>query len=1118
MAVSFDVLSKLPYPGLRAFSESEKNVFFGRDRQLDELLRKIRTNRFLAVVGNAGSGKSSLIHASFVPKLKDGFNGQSGNRWRIATCRPSDNPLAYLAAALAQRNVLHPDEKMDPNYPSTIENVLRRGSLGIVEAYKTSSVSKDNLLIVIDQFEEIFAYAKHSQSAADDAATFVNLLLNASRQREYAIYVVLTMKTNFIGSCTDFRGLPEAINDGQFLVPRLKTEELKKAIIAPVKEVGATIDQDLVNKIILDLGEDFEDLPALQHLMMRVWDNWVEDCDPSMPISLGHYEAVGGIQKALSFHAEQAFQAMDTPEKKIIAERLFKAISEKGAADAKPLRKTVTIKQLMALTSAPFTTVTAVIHTFSRSGRQFIQAADLPDMEENNTISITYDSLLTRWERMVIWMDEEFESAELYQRISAAAATYLDGKGGLWNDPELSLALKWMDPQTYDPQNPHKLAPNLAWSKRYNDSYQDTIDFILKSEAAHSKKETAILEDADKKKKTRQLITYLSLGFAAVCLLLLLLAGVALESARRSALMADRKAKEARLAAYQAELAKQDAAGKEFLALINARRADQERLMAESATERAIMSAEIAQQRSLDARRSEARALVAFDSARAAMARAERERLKALEKERMANEQKNIADAERLKAIKTKGLSLAQSISVKSWKVEDPDVQSLLALEAHEINKSSEGKPNDAYVYEALYKAVDKMQNVKDNPDFNTLSIPPVGLDRLGSVRSIVVSNKQDEKDTKVYTTGSDGWLLKWNLTQFKSKEDRNKNGKPEEIAKNKSDKVSRTLDMSIDGKYLARGGDLEYIELFDVAKKDRVLTINAHRSRRVWDLEFMPDGNAIISAGDDGSIKYSNLKGQVTPIVEGLKNRVTNISLSGDGQHVAGVGNSSDVSIWNVRTGQEEFKLDNPYNKRNATAVAISPAGRFVAVGYQDGALLIWDIYDYIQKRNDYRPDRLLNHSAKINDIAFSDDGTSILVAGLDKRATLWKIWDRRYENFNNEKEFPFKDPKFQPIRLEDHSDWVLSVAFSHDGKKAITGCADGTVKMYEIEMSRYAEQICGMVRKNLSNRDWKKYIGTDDTEKDPSKQKLYIITADGKRSPLSTCGSDYPQDSDNK
>ena len=385
-------------------------------------------------------------------------------------------------------------------------------------------------------------------------------------------------------------------------------------------------------------------------------------------------------------------------------------------------------------------------------------------------------------------------------------------------------------------------------------------------------------------------------------------------------------------------------------------------------------------------------------------------------------------------------------------------------------------------------------------------------------MRSIVVSNKQDEKDTKVYTTGSDGWLLKWNLTQFKSKEDRIKNGKPEEIAKNKSDKVSRTLDMSIDGKYLARGGDLEYIELFDVAKKDRVLTINAHRSRRVWDLEFMPDGNAIISAGDDGSIKYSNLKGQVTPIVEGLKNRVTNISLSGDGQHVAGVGNSSDVSIWNVRTGQEEFKLDNPYNKRNATAVAISPAGRFVAVGYQDGALLIWDIYDYIQKRNDYRPDRLLNHSAKINDIAFSDDGTSILVAGLDKRATLWKIWDRRYENFNNEKEFPFKDPKFQPIRLEDHSDWVLSVAFSHDGKKAITGCADGTVKMYEIEMSRYAEQICGMVRKNLSNRDWKKYIGTDDTEKDPSKQKLYIITADGKRSPLSTCGSDYPQDSDNK
>ena len=1116
MSASFDTLAKMPFPGLRSYDPVEKDMFYGRDRQLDELLRKIRSNRFLAVVGNSGSGKSSLAKASLVPKLQEGFAGQAGQNWRIAICTPGNNPIANLANKLAQRNVLHSDDKMDPNYPSVIENTLRRGSLGIVEAYKSATADEDNLIIIVDQFEEIFRFAKKNAKNQEDAATYVNLLLNASRQKDVPIYIILTMRSSFIGNCTDFRGLPEAINDGQFLIPKMKIEDLKKVIISPIKATGATIEPELVTLIIADMGEDFDDLPVLQHTLMRTWDNWVEDCDPNQPIGVKHYEAVGGLKKALSIHAEEAFRGLDTRDKQIVCERLFRALCEKGI-DVNATRRPASVREIMQLTSMPLTAIIPVITTFSRPGRLFLSAPEAADIEEETIVHIAHDSLIDKWDRLTAWSNEENESADIYARMSESASLYMEGKGGLWHDHELTLGLKWLDPEKYDSANPDKLAPNQAWSLRYNNMFDDTVDFLKKSEGAQNKKEFAEKEDTDRKRKTRALIMYLSLGFGIICLILLLLAGVALESARRSAVMAGRKEKEARLAAYQAEMAKQDAAGKEFLALTNAKRADQERLMAEMATEKAIESSEIAQQKSLDARRSEAKALVAFDSARAAMTKAEKERLKALEKERMANEQKDIADSERLKAIKTKGLSLAQSVAVKSWKVEDPDVQALLAQESFGINKASEGRNNDAYIYEALYKALDKMSGVKDNPDFNTLNIAPEGLDHIGAVRSIVVSTKQDEKDLKVYTTGSDGWLLKWNLQSFKGKEDRNKNGRPEEIARNRNDRVYRSMDMSPDGKYIVRGGDEEYIEVFDVAKKELKLTIDAHRGRRVWALEFLPDGNAIVSAGDDGSIKYSNLKGQVTPIVEGLSNRITSISLSGDGQHIAGAGNSPAVSIWNIKSGQEEFKLDNPYNKQNATSVAISPAGRFVAVGYQDGALLIWDIYDYVEKRSEYKPERLLNHSAGISDISFSDDGTALLVGSLDKRATLWQVWDKKFEKFDNEKEFPFKDSKFQPIRLEDHSDWVLSVAFSHDGKKALTGCADGSVKIYEVEMARYSEQMCDMIRKNLSNKDWKKYIGTDDPEKDPRKQRLYIITAEGERTPLKTCGEDFLQETDN-
>ena len=1126
MSGTIDIFQKLPFPGLRSYEKKEREMFFVRERQLDELLRKLRSIRFLAVVGNAGSGKSSLVKASLIPKLEDGFSGQAGQNWRIAVCSPGNNPIGNLSTQLAQQKVLHADDKMDPNYPSVIENTLRRGSLGIVEAYKNADVEKENLIIVVDQFEEIFRFSKKNIQAQEDAATFVNLLLNASRQRDVSIYIVLTMRSNFIGNCTEFRGLPEAINDGQFLIPRMKTEEIKKAIISPIKASGAIIDPDLVNRMFSDMGDDFDDLPILQHTMMRTWDYWVENDgfnDQSIPITIKHYEAVGGIKKALSIHAEEAFLALKdknseetTLEREMICERMFRALADK-TADGKAARRPVLVREIMGICGVPLSAVVPVITTFSKPGRLFLNATEAADIEEDTTINIAHESLITKWERLSDWVEEEFESAETYQRMSAAAALFFAGKGGLWQDPELLIGLKWYDPKKYDSDHPDKLAPNINWAERYEGTFDNTIDFLKKSEGAQNKKEFAVKEDDDRKKRTRMLIMYLSLGFGAICLILLLLAGVALDRARRSATFANKKAKEASYQTYLAEIAKQEAEGQRFLATTNEKRATEQSLLAIDATKKAIASSNIAQQKSLDARRSEQKAIVAVDSALAANRRAEADRLRALAAAAAAKKSKEVAEEQTRIAIMTKGLSLAQSVAVKSWKVEDPELQLLLAKEAFELNRVNEGKPYDAYIYEAVYKAMDHMQNVKDNPNFNTLNTPPEGLDHVGAVRSIVVGLKDDELDKIVYTTGSDGWLLKWNLKTFADKNEREKEGAPDVIARNRNDRVFRGMDLSPNGKLLVRGGDEDYIEVFDVDKKEKVLDIDAHRGRRVWAVEFLPNGNGIVSVGDDYSIKYSNLKGQVTPIVEGLATRVTSISLSGDGQHVAGAGSSPDVPIWNVKSGQEEYILKSPLdNQRNATAVAISPAGRFVAVGYQDGSLLIWDMYEYLENRNEYRPERLRNHSAKINDIAFSDDGTKLAVGSLDKRATLWQIWDKKYENFDNAKEFPFKDSKFQPIRLEDHEDWVLSVAFSHDGTKVLTGCADGVVKIYEVDMYRYTDQMCDMVRKNLSNKSWKKFIGTDDGEKDPRKQRLYILTAEGERVPLSTCGDEFEQEAD--
>ena len=222
-----------PFPGLRSFEPEEDHLFFGREKQIDELLRRLRSNRFLCVIGASGSGKSSLVRCGLIPALHSGFMVNAGSSWRVSVLRPGDDPLKNLADSLNERDVLGTDG--DPNSTNRIilDVTLRRSTRGLVEALRQSQIpSQDNLLIVVDQFEELFRF-RHScsnENFRDEAVAFVKLLLEATQQDELPIYVVLTMRSDFIGECMEYPGLPEAVNAGLFLVPRMTRDELRFAI------------------------------------------------------------------------------------------------------------------------------------------------------------------------------------------------------------------------------------------------------------------------------------------------------------------------------------------------------------------------------------------------------------------------------------------------------------------------------------------------------------------------------------------------------------------------------------------------------------------------------------------------------------------------------------------------------------------------------------------------------------------------------------------------------------------------------------------------------------------------------------------------------------------------
>lgn len=212
-----DLTIQNPFPGLRAFEEHEDVLFFGREKQVDELLKKLRTTRFLAVIGSSGSGKSSLVKSGLIPALHSGFMSGAGSLWRICSFRPGNDPIYNMAVGLAKPGVLNNSEEAEDaeTIAAINESVLRRSSNGLVAAYKQSGIdAKNNLLILVDQFEELFRFSRYEKDNKDgkrDSVAFINLLLKATEQREVPVYVVFTMRSDFLGDCTEFRGLPKPL-------------------------------------------------------------------------------------------------------------------------------------------------------------------------------------------------------------------------------------------------------------------------------------------------------------------------------------------------------------------------------------------------------------------------------------------------------------------------------------------------------------------------------------------------------------------------------------------------------------------------------------------------------------------------------------------------------------------------------------------------------------------------------------------------------------------------------------------------------------------------------------------------------------------------------------------
>ena len=269
-----------PFIGLRPFEYCDRKYFFGRDDELQVLELQVKQNRFVAVVGRSGCGKSSLISAGLRQRLEKVLD----HRCCWIEMRPGDAPIRELALGLA--GLTGSTSDLLEAWADRFERILTKSSFGIGEALGLISALPESeggrVLLFIDQLEDLFRFANLGCERSldpvtfterrDEATKFVRLLLTASKSPRLPIHIIVAMRSDFIGDCARFHGLAEAVSRSQFLVPDMTRDQREDVIRKPIQLAGGQIDPGLVQRALNDTNDDQDQLPSLQHAMMRCWE------------------------------------------------------------------------------------------------------------------------------------------------------------------------------------------------------------------------------------------------------------------------------------------------------------------------------------------------------------------------------------------------------------------------------------------------------------------------------------------------------------------------------------------------------------------------------------------------------------------------------------------------------------------------------------------------------------------------------------------------------------------------------------------------------------------------------------------------------------------------------
>jgi WD40 repeat protein/transcriptional regulator with XRE-family HTH domain len=1045
-------LGLCPYKGLNYFDEADADLFVGREKWISRLTERVLSmtstesqgqSRFLAVVGSSGSGKSSLVRAGLVPALR--WHKKSID-WQIHVLTPTARPLESLATSLTL-------ETHSVTSTATLMDDLKRDerSLHLFVKRRLPTGGNSHLLLVVDQFEEVFALSR----SEEERGSFIGNLLRAASEADGPVLVVITLRADFYAHCAKYPNLRETLSKNQEYIGAMSVDELRRAIEEPANRGRWEIEPGLVDVLLHDVGREPGALPLLSHALMETWQR-----RRGRMMTLSGYASAGGVHGAIAETAETVFTDQLTKEQQSIARRIFLRLTELNEeTSATDTRRRAKFDELI-LKPEEAASTRAVLKALA-DARLIITSED--------SAEVAHEALIREWPTLRGWLEENREGLRLQRQLTESAQEWLAMERTpdmLFRGARLTQAQEWMGTHQNELNELELefLDASIAWNE--HQAAEREAQHQRELEAAQKLAELEKQRAEEQTSFARQLskrALYLTGAFIVASLM----AFTALyfgSQARQTAVSAqnDRRIATAReLAAASLNNLDVDPERSILLALqsVSTTRAVDGTVLPESleALHRSIVSSPI--RMTLDGHgTSVLSADYSPNGSRLATIGSDGtvilwDALTGKELIRMngTTEPNDFVTTQRVSYSPDGDLLIA--CDRNQVRIFDAASGNLISsLDGHKADVTSISISNDGrYIasggidgsaiiwdismndsHRELIGHQDAIENLTFSPDGNRLVT--TSNDATMKIWDVhngnLLQNYADFTGIVLGATFSpDGKLFAFSdetihLWQLSDNPDEDQAGISSVELFKIPNAISETF--SPDGGQLAgiSGND---IKIWDSATGRELYTLTGHTGW-VMGLAYNPDRKSLASTSLDGTVKIWSLSpGNETVAVSvagaGYGNRV---AYNPNGEEFLTGGGDGTTTLWNAESGEPRLTVQG--HDLEVINVAFSNDGMYFATGSLDGNTIIWD------SKGGSALLTLVGHEYGVRAVAFGFDGSLIATGGFDGTA---KVWDARTGTLIHE--------------IAGHQGLVLGVAFSSDGAYLATSSTDATAKIWD-------------------------------------------------------------------